>query len=135
MPAITRRSALRLFRYSLVGGSTFAFDLLLIAAMTELVGIPYYVATPIGFLVAVSVNYALSRRFVFIGSERKMHHGYAYFIGLACVAALGITGAVALLVGAFALHYLAARTLVAGVVGFGNYLLNLHFNFKVAGIH
>lgn len=135
MPRITRKGAVRLFRYSLVGGSTFAFDLLLIAGMTELMGIPYYIATPVGFLIAVSINYAISRKFVFKGTARTVHHGYAYFIGLACLTALGITGAVAFFVSAFALHYLVARTLVACVVGFGNYLLNLHFNFKVAGLH
>ena len=35
----------------------------------------------------------------------------------------------------FGLYYLAARILVAGVVGYANYLFNLYFTFKVADVH
>ncbi|HYE23054.1 MAG TPA: GtrA family protein [Candidatus Paceibacterota bacterium] len=132
---IDRKGLVRFFRYSLVGGSTFAFDLLLIWVMTELFGIPYYISTFIGFVIAVSLNYFISRRFVFKGTERKVHHGYAYFLSFACAGAFLISAAVAFLTETFHLHYMLARVLVACVVGVGNYLFNLHFNFKVAGRH
>jgi len=125
----------RFLKYATVGGSTFAFDLLLLWAMTEVFLVPYLLSTALAFLVAVSINYFVSRRFVFKGTSRKMHHGYIYFIIIACGGALAVTGAVALLVTTLALHYLAARVLVACVVGIGNYLFNLHFNFKVVGHH
>ncbi len=125
----------RFLRYAAIGVSTLAFDLLLIALLTQALGVPYYISTPIGFLIAVSINYFLSRRFVFHGTERRLHHGYAYFMGIALVGALAITGAVYLLVTYLALHYLVARVLVAGVVGMANYLINLYGNFKVAGLH
>lgn len=129
LPALTR-----LFKYALVGGSTFAFDLVILYAMTEFVGIPYYVSTPLAFIIAVSINYFVSRQFVFKGTTRHVHHGYFYFLGVAIIGGLLISGAVTLLVATFALHYLIARTLVACVVGIGNYLFNLHINFKVAGL-
>ncbi|HRH55901.1 MAG TPA: GtrA family protein [Candidatus Paceibacterota bacterium] len=126
---------LRFLKYALVGGSTFAFDLLLIWIMTEFLGVPYYWSTALGFLIAVSINYFVSRRYVFKGTARRMHHGYLYFILFAGGGALVITGAVALLVSLLAFHYLVARIAVACVVGTGNYLFNLHYNFKVAGYH
>ena len=132
---VDRSGIIRFFRYALVGGSTFAFDLGLIWVMTELIGIPYYISTPFAFVVAVSLNYFISRRFVFKGTERKVHHGYAYFITVAGGGALLITLAVALLTETLHLHYLLARTLVACAVGIGNYLFNLHINFKVVGRH
>ncbi len=125
----------RFVRYALVGGATFAFDLLLLWIMTELFGIPFYVSTALGFLIGVSLNYFISRRFVFRGTSRKMHHGYAYFILMGAGAALLVTGAVTFLVTFLAFHYLTARILVACVVGMGNYLFNLHVNFRVAGHH
>lgn len=128
-------AAKRFLKYTSVGVSTFLFDLLLIWLMTEFMGVPYWLSTALGFAIAVSVNYFVSRRFVFKGTERKIHHGYLYFIGVACGGALLITAAVTALVTTLALHYLVARVLVAGVVGIGNYLFNLHFNFKVAGHH
>jgi len=129
------RGIVRFLRYSLVGGSTFAFDLLILWIMTGFMGVPYFVSTPLAFVIAVSINYFVSRRFVFKGTERKVHHGYVYFISLAGGTAVLITAMVALLIEAFALHYLIARVLVACVVGTANYLFNLHFNFKVAGRH
>ena len=129
------RALRRFFKYALVGWSTFAFDLLLIWIMTELLSIPYWFSTALGFAIAVSINYFVSRRFVFKGTERAIHHGYVFFILFAFGGAAFIAGAVTLLVTLFGLYYLLARVLVAGVVGMGNYLFNLHFNFKVAGHH
>lgn len=130
-----KKGLIRFFKYALVGGSTFAFDLLILWAMTELLSIPYYVSTPLAFVIAVSLNYLLSRQHVFVGTERGFHTGYAYFIGFAFSGAFLITSFVTLLVVLFSLNYLVARVLVACVVGIANYLFNLHFNFKVAGKH
>lgn len=125
----------RFLKYATVGGSTFAFDLLLLWVMTEFLGVPYQVSTALGFLLAVSLNYFISRRFVFKGTERPVHHGYLYFILVAGGGAFVVTAAVAGLVTYLFMHYLVARVLVACFVGIGNYLFNLHFNFKVAGHH
>ncbi|MDB5189287.1 MAG: GtrA family protein [Parcubacteria group bacterium] len=125
----------RFLRYAAVGVATLSFDLLLLAALTQLLHIPYYISTPFAFLVAVSINYVVSRAFVFRGTERPVHHGYAYFILLALAGAVFITASVAFLVTYVHLYYLVARVLVAGFVGIANYLINLHFNFRVAGHH
>lgn len=125
----------RFAKYTAIGGTTFLFDLLLIWTMVEAFDLSYPLATALGFIVAVTLNYFISRRFVFRGTAREIHHGYFYFIGLACLGAFVVTGAVSLLVTFFALHYLMARVLVACVMGSANYLLNLHFNFKVVGLH
>jgi len=132
---VDRKGLVRFFRYALVGGTTFLFDLLLIWIATELFGVPYYLSTFFGFVIAVSCNYFLSRHFVFKGSERRIHHGYAYFLSIALCGAFLISVAVAFLTETFLLHYMTARILVACVVGVGNYLFNLHVNFKVAGKH
>lgn len=129
------QSGRRFLRYTLVGAATFAVDLLILAALTEFLALPYAVSTPIGFLSAVSLNYILSRSFVFKGSIRPFHQGYLYFILIAVGAATFITGTVMLLVNKANMHYLPARVLVAGVAGVGNYVLNLYLNFKVAGNH
>lgn len=128
-------STRRFIRYAVIGVSTLLFDLMLLAGLTELVGVPYYIATPFAFLIAVSINYALSRMHVFRGTMRPVHHGYLYFIALACLGAFVTTSGVAALVSFFGLYYLFARVLIAGFVGVANYLLNLHFNFRVAGHH
>jgi putative flippase GtrA len=132
---IERKALLRFLRYTLVGGSTFLFDLLLLFAVTTYAGVPYYLATPGAFLIAVSLNYLISRRFVFRGTERGHTVGYSVFIGIAVLGALFTTLGVTLFVTYAGLHFLVALVLTALVVGMGNYLFNLFFNFKVVGRH
>ncbi len=130
-----RQGLTRFFRYTLVGGTTFGADLLLLFLVTEYLGVPYYIATPGAFLLAVSANYLISRHFVFRGTTRTHTVGYSVFIGAALLGALVTTAGVALLVSYAHLYYLVARVLVAVCVGMGNYLFNLFLNFKVVGLH
>ena len=125
----------RFIRYASVGVSTLLFDLGMLYVAVSLIGVPYYVATPITFLIAVSCNYVLSRHFVFKDSARSWHVGYSYFAVVAILGAFVTTALVAGLVSYLGLYYLVARILVAGLVGIGNYLFNLYFNFKVVGKH
>lgn len=125
----------RFLKYSVVGVATLSFDLLLLAALTQLLSIPYTISTPLAFLVAVSINYAISRTFVFRGTERTVHRGYIYFLCIAGAGAFVVTAGVYLLVTYAHLYYLVARIAIAGFVGIANYLTNLHWNFRVAGKH
>lgn len=125
----------RFLRYVLVGGSTFGFDLILLYVVTTYLSVPYYLATPGAFLVAVSINYLVSRHHVFRGTERSLHTGYAYFITFALIGAGITTLGVTVLVTYLGLYFLYARVLVALLVGTLNYFSNLFFNFKVVGIH
>ena len=123
----------RFSRYTVIGFSTFLFDLSLLWVQAEVFRIYYLCAVAFSFLIAVSLNYFLSRRWVFKGSQRKVALGYLYFLKTA-LAGLMIT---VFLMWAFttATHgpYLIIRIIVAGIVGTGNYLANLYLNFKVAG--
>ena len=130
-----KRGILRFIRYTSVGVSTFLFDLALLYVAVSYAGVPYYLATPGAYFVAVSINYTLSRLHVFKGSKRSWHHGYLYFAVMAIAGSAATTTLVSLLVSLFGLYYLLARIIVAGIVGIGNYLFNLHFNFRLAGKH
>ncbi|MEK7511269.1 MAG: GtrA family protein [Patescibacteria group bacterium] len=125
----------RFLRYAAVGVTTLAFDLLLLAFVIEVGNVPYYTAVPICFAIAVSINYLISRHVVFHGTTRNFHTGYLYFLLSAAGGAVLTTSGVAVLIEFLGVHYLPARLAVAGVVGIANYLLNLHFNFRVVGVH
>lgn len=130
-----QRGIRRFVRYAAVGVSTFLLDLAMIYVAVTYLHVPYAPAVFVSFLIAVSCNYALSRAHVFKGSERKWHHGYASFMGVALIAASVTTGLATFLVTVFGVQFLLARTIIAGVVGMGNYLFNLYVNFNVAGNH
>ncbi|HYF28903.1 MAG TPA: GtrA family protein [Candidatus Paceibacterota bacterium] len=135
MSRLLTPAARRFLRYAAVGVTTLAFDLVLLAFVIEVGGVPYYTAVPVCFAIAVSINYLVSRKHVFRGTARNFHTGYLYFLLAAAGGATLTTSGVALLIEGFGMHYLPARLGVAGVVGICNYLLNLHFNFRVVGLH
>lgn len=126
---------LRFARYASVGVSTLLLDLGMLYIAVSIFGIPYYLATPCSFLLAISCNYMVSRNFVFKGTQRSWHAGYAYFAIVALFGAVATTGLVTVLVSLFGMYYLLARIMIAGIVGMANYLFNLHINFKVVGKH
>jgi putative flippase GtrA len=127
------KGLVRFLKYASVGGSTFVFDLFLLYLLIDYFNIYYVLATAMAFGVAVSINYFLSRRFVFKGTLRSVHEGYGIFILIALVGLGTVTGLMILFVEVFHLHYLTARIIIAGIVGMWNYLMNLYVNFKVAG--
>lgn len=96
---------------------------------------PYPVATYTAFLIAVSINYTISRHFVFRGTERSVEMGY---FNMLAAAAFGAFVTMSLTVGVVKLtgiEAMLARLPVAAMVGIGNYLFNLYINFRVAGRH
>jgi putative flippase GtrA len=132
---IERRGLLRFATYSIIGGGTFAFDLFLLYIFIDVFQVNYLVAAGTAFLLAVSLNYQLSRRFVFKGTTRNHATGYSYFIIIALLGLLFVTGAMYVFVEMAGIHYLLARIIIAGVTGVWNYLMNLFFNFRVAGVY
>lgn len=130
-----KKSLQRFLKYASVGTSTFLFDLLLLYILIDYVKIYYPLATALAFGVAVSINYFISRRFVFTGTLRSVHAGYGMFLSIALVGMGAVTGLMVVFVEVFHLSYLPARVIIAGIVGLWNYLMNLYVNFKVAGRH
>jgi len=130
-----KKSIQRFSKYFLIGFSTFLFDLLLLYFFTDFLLINYLVSAGIAFIIAVSINYYFSRKFVFTKTLRKMDHGYYAFLIISGVGLFFVVALMAFLVEILSFNYLISRILVAGIVGIWNYLMNLYFNFKVAGNH
>ena len=125
----------RFGRYALVGVSTFGADLALCLALHHWLQVPYPLAVALGFYAGMSLNYLISRRFVFRGTTRRLWQGYGYFALFALAASLLTSTLTSTLVAGAGLSLVLARVLVAGPVGVLNYLINLRFNFMVQGQH
>lgn len=124
---------IRFLKYSTIGGSTFLVDLLLLYVLIDVFQVQYVFASGIAFLIAVSLNYVVSRRFVFAGSLRGIGRGYVNFLLIAGVGLCAVMIGMYVLVGVFSLPYVLSRISIAGITGVWNYLMNLYVNFKVAG--
>lgn len=129
------RAIYRFLKYSTVGCSTFLLDLLLLYILTDYFLVNYIVAAGLCFAIAISVNYAVSRRYVFKNSAKTWKKGYFHFLLIALGGVLIVMSGMYVLVDLFGVRYLPARIIIAGITGFWSYLLNLFVNFKVAGKH
>lgn len=131
MKRITKKGIIRALKYFSVGASTFLFDLLLLFIFVDYFGMGEVGAAGIAFLIAVTINYFISRKFVFAETERKAMSGYMIFIGFAGLGFVAVTSLMYLCVEVLEYNYLVSRIIIAAFVGIWNYLNNLYFNFKV----
>lgn len=118
-----------------MGGGTFTFDLALLYVLTDFFAVQYVIAAGMAFIIAVSINYWISRQYVFKHTLREVKEGYVHFVAIASIGLLMVMGGMFVLVEYAHFDYLFARAVVAIVTGFWNYLLNLYVNFKVVGTH
>lgn len=112
--------------------STFAFviGLGVLWALVHLARADKVVSAGVSFITANTLHYALGRSWIFAGTQRALHTGYALFlvnsgIGLAITLAL-----FALMVEGAGVNYLVARVLVSVVAGLVMFLLNATLNFR-----
>jgi putative flippase GtrA len=130
---VNNKALFRFLKYSVIGFTTFLLDLLLLYFFTEILQINYLVSTALAFIIAVSINYHYSRKFVFSKTKRGVGQGYYIFLTIAGLGLLLVVLLMALFVEVLNFNYVLARIIIAGMVGIYNYLINLFFNFKVAG--
>lgn len=126
---------IRFLKYTLVGVSTFLFDLALLFVLVDVLGTDPVIAAGLAFVIAVSINFLISRVFVFKGSTQGFKRGYVNFIIIALIGLLIVTAGMYVMTVLLSVNYLFARVVVAGFTGCWNYLMNLFVNFKVAGKH
>ncbi len=122
---------LRMFGRNTVASSiAFALDLLILWGLVELLATPRVIAAVIAFLLPMILFYALSRTWVFPGTDRGVAIGFVYFltnVGIGFVVMLGVFWALLELTELF---YLLARVAASVVSGIVIFLLNGFFNFK-----
>lgn len=135
MLSLMNKALLRFLKYSSVGISTFWLDLALLFVFVEKMKWPYLWATGGAFLIAVSLNYFISRKYVFKETSRSMHAGYIRFISMAILGVILVAWGMKICVGLLGWNYLISRILIAAIVGMWNYLFNLFINFQVVGKH
>ena len=73
---------MKIFRYAAVGGAAALIDFLLFAVFAKILGFNYLLVGAAGFIIATTVNYFLSIRFVFRGGVRFGFHKEIFLVFL-----------------------------------------------------
>lgn len=130
-----RKGLIRFIKYTSISGTTFLFDLFLLFFLIDVCKLHYLIATGVAFVVAVSINYCITRKYVFSKTLRSIHYGYIAFLSIATFGMISVLTLMTVFVEIFQWNYAVSRISIACVIGTINYLLNLFFNFKVVGKH
>lgn len=128
-----------IMRFLFVGGLAFVVDFSVLSFTAEHIfyvghGWGLYLATALGFLAGVVVNYVLSILFVFrnarTDSSYRTYNAFLIFVGLGFIGLLLTEVGMYLGVGILAINYQVAKILVTGIVLFWNYLSRKLIIFK-----
>lgn len=125
-----RRIAALFGRSTIVSVATFGIDLVLLWLLVQLFGAAYIPAVAIAFLIAISINYLVSRLWIFTDSDRGIATGFVYFLVNAGIGLLTTMAVFVLLVQFGGLFYLVARVIASGVAGILVFALNAIWNFR-----
>lgn len=111
--------------------SCFVFGIGLVVLWTLVqYGIDKVVAAGAGFIVANTAHYALGRSWIFRGSARALHTGYALFLINSGIGLLITVALYALLLRVTQMNYLVARAVVSLFSGLVVFVLNAVLNFR-----
>jgi putative flippase GtrA len=127
---LSRRAGGMLVRNTVVGTSVFLVGLALLWVLVEWARMDEVLAAAIGFLVANSMHYVLGRTWIFRGTTRPVHTGYALFLLNAGVGLAITVGLFAAFLHFTPINYLAARVIVSVFAGLAMFVLNAVFTFR-----
>ena len=92
----TQNSFLQFFRYGFVGAVATVADWGVLYLLTEFAKIPYLISCVPAFLIGLTVNYLLSRFFVFSGEKNK-HSASTEFVVYGIIGVIGLLLTVAIM--------------------------------------
>lgn len=88
----TTNAFLQFFRYAFVGGWATVADWGVFALFNEVLKIHYLISAPFAFLMGLTVNYLLSKKFVFSGAPEKTKASTEFLVyAIIGVIGLGLT--------------------------------------------
>ena len=113
--AQTDDTPIQFFRYVFAGGIAFVVDFACVYFL-EKAGLHYLAAAALAFVAGLTVNYALSKRFIFTG--KRMNRAVEYIAyGVIGLVGLGLTELLMLLItGCMGLYFMVSKAVAAVVV-------------------
>lgn len=85
----TDNGLLQFFRYAFVGGWATVADWGVFALFNKVINLHYLISAPFAFLMGLTVNYLLSKKFVFSG-EKNEHQSSTEFIVYCIIGVIGL---------------------------------------------
>ena len=119
----TNNIVVQLFRYVFVGGIAFVADWGMLVLLHEALIVNVYLATAIAFVFGLTVNFFLSKKFVFKEKSEKTN-GLGEFVtyGIIGVIGLGLTEVIMWLLLKLSIIYMMTKVIAAVIVLLWNFI-------------
>jgi putative flippase GtrA len=124
------RLAPQFARYFVSGSLALATHLIVLMTLVELLAMSASLATSIGFFIGLSVNYIIQRRWVFHvdGAHRVL---FVRYVGIT-LATFGVNILLfRIAYEGLGLWYPLAQVLATGIIFVANFVINLHYTFRL----
>lgn len=126
----TDKTGVQLIRYTFVGGIAFLIDFGLLYILTEYGHFHYLLSAGISFMAGLTVNYLLSKKWVF--HKSKIKHRSVEFILFGIIGLIGLgfnTLFLWIFTDIFAIYYMASKILTAILVYLWNFFARKYLLF------
>jgi dolichol-phosphate mannosyltransferase len=123
----------RLVKFGIVGASGVVVNVGCLYLLTEIVRIPYFVASPIAIELSIISNFTINHLWTWrdrAGEGKLREKVVRYHIGAGATAVLANYGILILLTEVFGLHYMISNLIGIAVGTFSNYLINDLWTFR-----
>ena len=122
---------MKIFRYAAVGLAAAITDFLIFAIFAKFLELNYLAVGAVGFIIATTINYFLSIRFVFKSGVRFRFGKEITLVFLISLVGLGVNQAVLYLgIGILGFDMLLTKICATGMVFFWNFGARSNFVFK-----
>ena len=120
-------------RFILVGGSVTFLDWILFYVLSIKLGIYYQLAIVMGFVIAMTVNFILSKTFTYRSKSKKIIKEYFIYAGISVISLICTMGLMFVFVELAFLDKMLSKVITTGIMLFINYLIhkNITFNKKL----
>lgn len=127
----TDKTHVQMFRYLLVGGTSFIVDFLSLFILTDFFGIYYLISAAIAFILGLIANYFLSVSWVF--NKRKLENRHIEFGIFATIGIIGL-GFNEIFIWFFTqdlqIYYLISKIFAAIIILFWNFFARKYILFR-----
>ena len=110
-------------RFIIAGFGCFLFEIAILYALTDLLGVYYLFSTGVAFVLLVMVNYVLCVSWVFHGARRRSLRAKLIFIGSSVAGLFLNQVSMWFMVEFLGLYYMIAKILTTGIVTTWNYVM------------
>lgn len=127
---LSRASLMKLLHYSAWSTALFIPEYVIFLLLVEYTPLHYVMAAAGTFILGITLQYLLVRRFVFHDALRHWRSAYALFFVSSCAGAGLVALLMVVLVETVGIPHYIARVLAGASAGFLVYLFNLYATFK-----